>query len=427
MLLNTVNLANELAVHSLNELAVYQNGTVSLYAKNSVSNDLDLLKDFVVADVKRLAISDNGKNLCAQTSTQVLRLSQEGAAPLEVTGVMAISDSNYFLVLLPTAVQIVRETTVNLSAILSTRDKVVCGVNSFVVYDTARALVGTYTGVTLTNNPQAKPLLHVAHVGRDKFAYFYNDGTVTYSGASRANTVLRHQRNCGKHVIADDGSFEWAYMLNAPLSQAVKLRAYTPPPVGAAAFSLFDDDGVISPLITNNGGATIANSLVTLSGTQFLSLPGTESMVPRLSDFSVECEVLFTSMPNAVSGTSLQPMFYWGNWATDGQPMNMDIYYINTAPPRTGFSVSHELAAQQWMSYEQQMNINQWYNYRWERKNGVLKFYVDNIEVSSMDFAFDITYDSTEPVTIGRRRGGTTGNVYWYSRMQMRKFAIKIG
>jgi len=630
-LLKSNALPNSIVAHGLNHLLAYQSGEVKRYRKEA-DNSLLLRQTYLLADVKRLAISEDGLCMAAQTATQTHRLHMPTDDPLATTGAMAISDSNFLIVLQPTAVQVIRETTVLLTATTTVADKVCCGLNSFVVYNSARTLTGTYTGFVLTNTAQAKTLMHVAHTGSDKFAFFYSDGSVTLSGTTRTAKVLRNHRHIGQHVVANDGTDEWTYMRKFPLTAPVKLRPYVEPPapadffttdtggapltytiqktagasvdepaqIGTASytlqhgnqdsitilldqpinlaatdwtlewttlnqsaadgsyyaeiamlpaagnlgvvarygdggygnrlqfgglmsaqtnvwnanytkatlngvlrkcvmvkqgttvsvyindvrqnlaigttstydqttftidtditaikrivlgatpsgggtigairgpvklslsakrptpepFSLFKSDGSLATGVTNSG-ATVAPNLITFSGTSYLSMPGSDALVPRTDDFEIDYEVLYTSMPAAVSGTSLQPVMYWGNWATPGQPVNMDMYYINTAPARHGFLTSHDTS--QFLTHNVQMSVGQWYAFKWARKSGVLKFYIDGTEVASQDFPYDITYKSTQPLVFGRRRGGTSGTVYWYAQMQLRKFTIKIG
>lgn len=633
-LLKTIVLPNTLVAHGQNHLLAFQAGEVKRYRKSS-DNTLVLLNTFALADVKRLTISEDGQCFAAQTSTHTHRLHMPESEPLAITGAMAISNSNYLLVLQPTAVQLFRESTVILTATTSSLDKVCCGLNGFVVYSGTRALTGTYTGVVLTNNAQAKNLLHVSHTGSDKFAYFYNDGTVTLSGTTRTLAVLKNHRNIGQHVLADDSAYEYAYIKSYPLTAPTKLRAWveppppseffifdtggapigytiqktsgvyfdSPPQIGDASatlphdnqdlitivldkavdlsatdwtlewssvnttaadgsyyaeiallpesgnlgvvarygdggygnrmqfgglmnsttnvwnvnftktslnsvlkncslvkqgntisfylngvrqqfalgtgttynqnvfsidttisaikrvcvgaqpsggktmgairgpvklsltakrpkvevFSLFKPDGTLATGITNNG-ATVTNGMISVVNNQYLSYPADATMVPRTDDFVVEYEVLFAGVPATVSGTSFQAIFYWGNWANPAQPMNMEACYIHTSPTRTNLSISHAPAPPElYLSTPFTAALNQWYNFRWVRKGGTLTLFVDNVQISSTPFAYDVTYDTTQPLVIGRRRGGSSGEVYWYSNFKLRKLTITVG
>lgn len=239
-LLKTNVLPNSLVAHGPNHLLAYQAGEVKRYRKNS-DNTLLLRATYPLADVKRLAISENGQNMAAQTPSKTVRLHMPDDDPLVTTGAMAISDSNYLIVCQPTAVQVIREMTVLLTASTSNADKVCCGLNSFVVYSGTRTLTGTYTGFVLTEQAQAKTLLHVAHTGSDKFAFFYSDGSVSLSGVSRPLTALKGHRTIGQHVVANDGVDEWTYMRKFPLTAPVKLRPYVAPPPPLEMFTLADN------------------------------------------------------------------------------------------------------------------------------------------------------------------------------------------
>nr|DAF93763.1 MAG TPA: hypothetical protein [Myoviridae sp. ctshb19] len=254
ILLNTIEKANSLVAHASDYVAVYSAPTISLYRKTPNTNDLALEKTFELDGVKKLSLSENGQCIVAQTSTQTHRLHMPDDDPLETTGNMAISDNNFLIVLQPTAVQVIRETTVLLTATITAADKVAAGVNSFVVYNTSRALTGTYTGFVLAETAQTKSLLYVAHTGQDKFAYFYSDGSVTLASTTRTLTVLKGHRESGKHVVANDGTDEWVYMRRAPLTQPVKLRPYVPPPIPGA---FFVTDPGITYTITSSAGVEI--------------------------------------------------------------------------------------------------------------------------------------------------------------------------
>ena len=255
-LLKTIVLPNTLVAHGQNHLLIFQAGEVKRYRKSS-DNTLVLLDTFALAGVKRLTISEDGQCFAAQTSTHTHRLHMPESEPLAITGAMAISNSNYLLVLQPTAVQLFRESTVILTATTDSTDKICCGLNGFVVYSKTRALTGTYTGVVLTNNAQAKTLLHVAHTGSDKFAYFYSDGTVTLSGTTRTLTVLKGHRNIGQHVLANDGTNEWSYIQQFPLTQPTKLRPYVPPPIPVEMFTLVANGTPPTYTITSTSGVEV--------------------------------------------------------------------------------------------------------------------------------------------------------------------------
>ena len=629
-LLKTIAAPNTLQSHGLNHIAIYADPTVSLYRKNPATNEIILQKTWTLAGVKRLALSDSGKILTAQTATQTHRLSTEGQSPFDVVGVIGSADADYSVVLTPTAVQVIRDTVVNMTATLNSTHKVVCGPTTFVVYNSVQSILGSYTAGLQAPVAQAKSLLHVTHVAKDNFAFFYSDGTVTYRGKTRTLNTLKKHRRSGQHVVANDGTYEWAYQTSHPLTYPEKVRPYVlpaipnemfisdtggapltytltrtpgvevedPPPIGNATislppdnqdaltvvldqvvnlstndwtlewstfyqtaiggsyyaevallpadssigitarfgdggysnrmqfggrvdqvatnynvsltksavygtlkkfslvkrgstisvfvdnikqslasgtsqtynlgtfpvdtdlsaikrvvlgaqpwgggtigslhgpvkltlgaarppFSIFNPDGTLYPGITNTGG-TVANNLITLATNQYLSMPDDPTLVPRTRDFSVEYEVLLTAVSPTVAGSALQPFFYWGSWANPAQQVNMESFYSHTAPTYIYFSISHASPNTQYASAAYTLNLNQWYNIKWVRTNGMMNLYIDGTLVTSMAFAHDVTYDVSQPIVFGRRKGGSTGEVLWYSNMRMRKFAITI-
>lgn len=240
-LLNTIAKPNSLVAHALDFVAIYNEPTVSLYKKLPDANELSLVTEYTLAGVKRLALSDNGQVLSAQTATQTHRLSVVGASPYDVVGQLAVADRNYTVVLTPTAVQVIRETVVNMNTTLSTADRVVCGVKTFVVYNSSRYILGSYDAGLQAPVSPGRTIGYVAHVGEDKFAYFYLDGTVGLGATVRALPALGGHRDSGRHVVANDGAFEYAFMRQRPLTIPVKIRPYTPPPI--VGFFVLDTNG----------------------------------------------------------------------------------------------------------------------------------------------------------------------------------------
>ncbi len=632
-LLNTIAKPNSLVAHALDYVAVYNAPTISVYKKITSSNSLALVVEYTLAGVKRLAISDNGQVVSAQTATQTHRLSVAGASPYDVVGQLAVADRNYTVVLTPTAVQVIRETVVNMNTTLGTGDRVVCGLKTFVVYNSSRSILGSYDAGLQAPVSPGRTISHVAHIGGDKFAYFYLDGTVSVGAAVRASAALMGHRDSGRHIVANNNTHEYAYMKNAPLTAPVLVRPFTPPPIpnemfsivsesaaptftiertigvsvedppslGAASviiahggqdnvrfvldrplnlastdwtlewsslnlsgadgnyyaeiallpttgnngltarwgdggfqnrlqfggrvdlvsnnynvnltkaavvnvlkkyrlvkqgvnveayiddvrqnfaagtgttynmatfpldtdlsaikhivigafawggyalgairgpvkltlaatrppvqvFSLFKPDGTLGTGITNTG-ATVANNLITLGQNQFISYPGSAAMIPRLQDFDVEYEVQLISAPPAAASTSLQSFFYWGDFANPSQQVNMEAFYVHAASPHIYFSISHASGSTQYSSAAITLNLGQWYNIKWSRRNGKLALIIDGVQINNVPFAYDITYDTTQPFVIGRRKGGSSGNVIWYSSMRMRKMSVTL-
>lgn len=203
----------------------------------------------------------------------------------------------------------------------------------------------------------------------------------------------------------------------------VKLTMSAKPPVG---FSVFNNAGALSSRLTNNGGASVSSGVVNMSTNQYLTMATDPTLVPGTGDFEIEMEVYFNAMPAAVSGYVIQPLLFWGTWATTGQPINFDICYIHTGTPRLGLYTRYDSTQTDSFVYNQSMATSKWYSLRWRRTDGVLKLFVDGTEVMSAPFTQAITYDTAQPINIGRRLGGSAGEVVWYANMQMRKFQIKI-
>ncbi|MNE01197.1 hypothetical protein D3C80_936290 [compost metagenome] len=228
-----------------------------------------------------------------------------------------------------------------------------------------------------------------------------------------------------KHIVI--GASTWGGYAMGAIRGPVKLTlaAKRPP---QKVFSLFNADGTLSSGATNTG-ATVANNLITVTTNQYLSIPSTAAMVPRLQDFVVECEVLFVSVPPPDSSinTSLQGLLYWGTFANPAQPVNMDVYYVHTAPARLVFLTTNTSPSGEYLRVDYVASLGRWYNFRWVRKDGVLTCYIDGVAMGSVPYAFDITYDTAQPIVIGRRKGGSAGEVIWNASLQMRKLSITVG
>uniref|UniRef100_A0AB39CDF8 Tail fiber protein n=1 Tax=Pseudomonas phage HRDY3 TaxID=3236930 RepID=A0AB39CDF8_9VIRU len=205
----------------------------------------------------------------------------------------------------------------------------------------------------------------------------------------------------------------------------VKLTMSAKPPVG---FTVFNNAGTLSPLLTNNGGASVSSGVVNMGNNQYLSMATNPTLVPGTGDFEIEMEVYFNAMPAAVSGYVVQPLLFWGTFATTGQPINFDICYIHSSgTPRLTFGTRYDSATTHNMTYNTTMATGRWYSLRWRRTAGVLKLIMDGTEVMSVSYPHAIDYDTAQPIYIGRRLAGSAGEIIWYSNMQVRKFQIKIG
>ena len=256
-LLNTIAKPNSLVAHALDYVAIYSDPKVSLYKKLPDTNDLSLVTEYTLAGVKRLAISDNGQVVSAQTATQTHRLSVAGASPYDVVGQLAVADRNYTVVLTPTAVQVIRETVVNMNTTLGTGDRVVCGLKTFVVYNSSRSILGSYDAGLQAPVSPGRTISHVAHIGGDKFAYFYLDGTVSVGAAVRASAALMGHRDSGRHIVANNNTHEYAYMKNAPLTAPVLVRPFTPPPIPNEMFSIVSESAAPTFTIERTIGASV--------------------------------------------------------------------------------------------------------------------------------------------------------------------------
>lgn len=225
-LLNTVNLPNSLAAHGRDTLAVYSAGVVTVYAKDDKNNTLTPGQTYEVADVLKIACSENGNVIVVQTATNTIRLKDGTQTVFDMVGEFDCANSDYFVVVNPSinTIHSVKDITRNINATVSAADRVTCGKNKFVVYDSLRYISGFYSsGVPQQVTPTSQ-IKFVIHVKDDNFAFFYANGTVTYKGNTNTVGFLSNHRNVGKHVVSSNSANDYYSSRDFPLSKAKPFR-----------------------------------------------------------------------------------------------------------------------------------------------------------------------------------------------------------
>lgn len=441
-LLKTLVLPNALAVHSLDNLAIYQDGEVRLYRKNDSDNSIALLNTFPLAGVKRLAISENGRNLCAQTSTQVYRLTQEGASPLDVTGQMAVSNLNYLVVLLPSAVQIIRETTVNLSATTYKSDRVVCGLSSFIVYNATRYLTGTFGGITLTNTPAAKSIRFITHVGNDKFAIFYADGSVSYNGDSKTFSSMGLFRESGRHLIAKSGTDAYAYQKSHPLAVPIRLRAWGASDPSTDWWSP-EDLVAFDSTIFNSAGFTDFNGKIITPYSANGNKPFKASESFQFGagiDLNTNGGIFQTAVPGAEL-TRAFTIDFWFKESIDGGVSALCPIYTNTAASGSGYLQVSPHDTQQtrmaaWSNNAGANAISSWLTFvastTWRHlaitySGTTMSIYLDGVLLGILTFTIQSFTTAWGLATRGIWRGADTASRVIVERYRVRSGALWMG
>lgn len=227
-LLNTVALPNGVVAHGLDHMAVFAAGVIKVYAKQQATDTVVYTGvSYALPGVTALAISENGAYIAAQAGGKTY-LCKEGivGTPLNVIGKFSITNSGMIVLANPSAgsVQLITNVTTNLTASLTSKDKVVCGRGKFVVYNETRSLVCGYQEVVLVSETHTKKLMFVSHVGLDEFAYFFDDGSIRCRGKTRTSLPMKYFRFMGNHIIGTVGGFDYSYIAKYPLTRAEKLR-----------------------------------------------------------------------------------------------------------------------------------------------------------------------------------------------------------
>jgi hypothetical protein len=143
------------------------------------------------------------------------------------------------------------------------------------------------------------------------------------------------------------------------------------------------------------------------------TLPSNASYLPRTGDFTFEAVFDFSTIkPQPVDGSMVVPLFSWQTWAATGQPNNLDVmYFFSNGNPwirfanSSGMDYSYPLSAA--------LSVNTQHHIVIERKAGIVSTYVNGTRVRTLERTNDITLVTTQPIRLGSRRGGGSGNVYW--------------
>lgn len=282
-LLNTVALPNVLLAHGKNHVAVYQNGVVSTYAKDDANNTLVLqATTYTLAGVLALKMSNDGTVVAAQTVDKTYRLTGGVQTPIDIVGAFDVANDGTLVVLNVVAQQIsvVQSITRNFTATITANDKVAIGTSKFIVYNKSRYFSGSFLGSVLTVTAFDYTVTFVIAATGDKFAFFFDKGDVQFNGLTRTGMPKFYfHRNIGKYVVANDGTYDWAYNRQYPQSNPFKLRAnamvlpvetdmspYTWMQMRFAGNSQLEEVAEMQPILGTNVSVTnnkLANTLAT--------------------------------------------------------------------------------------------------------------------------------------------------------------------
>lgn len=240
-LLNTVALPNSLIAQATDYVAIYVGDTIKVYKKNPSTNGLvEEATSYKISGVLELKISENGLYIVAKTDTQLIRCFHGTQAAFTINSHFDISNSGLIVhaSYSTNAVQLVADATTNITATLTSNDRVCCGKTKYIVYSATRYLTAAYTDVVFVTTTPASAILEIFHCGNDKFAVFFADGTASFLGMTRtpdAKLPRKGFRRFGKHIGFTDYKNEYVNAIGGPISDGVMLRKFVrdlPPSAG---------------------------------------------------------------------------------------------------------------------------------------------------------------------------------------------------
>ena len=183
--------------------------------------------------------------------------------------------------------------------------------------------------------------------------------------------------------------------------------------------------GVSLPVGTTNVGCTLGENGISVPVGGYLSVPSDPKYALARGDFTIDAVL---TVRGTVLGTgsgsthALTPLFFWSTWAAAGQPLNYELYLNHTnnnIVVNTNWSDSTQNRSAPYIT-----TIGQKINIRVVRRRSILYFYVDGQLLKQSSFPVDVGYDVNQPILIGRRKGGGSGEVSWYCDMLLESLTI---
>lgn len=181
-------------------------------------------------------------------------------------------------------------------------------------------------------------------------------------------------------------------------------------------------DGTSLPAGTVNTGVTVANNKLTFPNNSYLTIPNDPSLALGTSNFDISFDFTVFSA-ETVSGSASTSLLWWGTWASPGQLRNLEVLYSHTSK-RFVIAGSYDDSAQV-AQFDYPLVANTAYKVSIIRDSGTLYVYVNGRKIGQVTFAVNLAYLVNQPIMVNRRRGGTTGNVYWTANFELRSLSIR--
>lgn len=187
------------------------------------------------------------------------------------------------------------------------------------------------------------------------------------------------------------------------------------------ALTIFDSTNALPAGTTNNGSVVVEQNKLTFPVGGYLSIQNNPALAIGTSDFKIDFDFTVLSV-NPVSGGAVSELLFWGTWAAPGQPLNLEIGYNHIAGT-FHISCSHS-DANLYRTFAFTLALNTAYEVSFIRSAGTLYLYVNGRKIGEVAFPANLSYLVNAPILIGRRKGGTSGEVIWNSNMEVRSLSI---
>ncbi|MNV47233.1 Laminin G domain protein [compost metagenome] len=177
-----------------------------------------------------------------------------------------------------------------------------------------------------------------------------------------------------------------------------------------ADFIDFIKNGVPATWTDIVGPTTAAGQLRITPGT-YLRVPSSESYILGPNNFTIDLEFsIQSSQASAGNSSRFTEFLFWSTFASPGQPINYEFMYDHV---NNWFTLSAGSTSYRTIPFT--LTLNQTYKVQLTREGSMLQVWVDGVKVGETAFAENFQYDVVTPLYIGRRIGGTAGDVFWNS------------
>lgn len=180
------------------------------------------------------------------------------------------------------------------------------------------------------------------------------------------------------------------------------------------------EDGVPNAVATRTGSMRTVDNELRLSNSYF-AMPDSTNYTIGASDFTIDMECTVYGVTPAAS-SNIVGFVYWGTWAAPSQQVNYDFYY-NYDSKQFVFSTDYNDVAQQKI-WSFDLQLGRKYVVQLTRDAGSLQLWIDGVNIGSYTFTTSITRDVAGAFNVGRRIGGTTGNVSWLNDIGFKRLRV---